>query len=96
MKRLAALLAIVVAALIAGPFAAAHEDPPFRLPLDRQPAIPYGLGMKFFYGQWVPRGRSGGDHAFSWSKERLMQVFGASCLASKDPKDRFPFDAGWN
>jgi len=60
MKRLAILLTVVIAALVAGPFAAAGEDPPFRLPLDRVPAIPYGLGMKFFYGEWEPSGRSGG------------------------------------
>ncbi|MCH7864080.1 MAG: hypothetical protein IIC06_00650 [Proteobacteria bacterium] len=60
MKRLAALLAIVVAALVTGPLAAAQEEPPFRLPLDRVPAIPNGEGMKFFYGPWEPQGRSGG------------------------------------
>lgn len=60
MKRLAVLLAVMIAALVAGPLAAAGEEPPFRLPLDHQPAIPYSLGMKYFYGQWVPQGRSGG------------------------------------
>lgn len=60
MKRLAVLLAVVIAALVAGPLAAAGEEPPFRLPLDHQPAIPYSLGMEFFYGPWEPQGRSGG------------------------------------
>ncbi len=60
MKRLAVLLCVVIAALVAGPFAAAQDEPPFRLPLDRVPAIPYGLGMKFFYGQWVPDRPGGG------------------------------------
>ena len=60
MKRFAIMLAVVIAALVGGPLAAAGEKPPFRLPLDRQPAIPNGGGMKFFYGPWEPRGRSGG------------------------------------
>lgn len=60
MKRFAVLFAVVVAALVVGPLAAAGEEPPFRLPLDRVPAIPYGLGMKFFYGQWVPARPGGG------------------------------------
>ena len=60
MKRLAALLAIVVAALVTGPLAAAQEEPPFRLPLDRVPAIPTGEGLKFFSGPGEPQGRSGG------------------------------------
>lgn len=37
----------------------------------------------------------GGDHAFSWSREKLMTVFRASCLADIDPKDKFSFRGRW-
>jgi len=65
MKRLALSLALVVAALLAGPVPAALADePPFRLPLDRYPAIPYGLGMEFFIGPWRPADGGGGTKTF--------------------------------
>ena len=38
----------------------------------------------------------GGDHALSWSKEKLMRVFKDSCLAGIDPKNKFPFREGWS
>jgi len=38
----------------------------------------------------------GGDHAFSWSKEKLMRVFKNSCLAGINPKDDLPFGEGWS
>ena len=60
MKWFAVLPAVVIAVLVAGPLVAAQDEPPFLLPLDRQPVIPNGLGMKFFYGPWEPQGRSGG------------------------------------
>lgn len=37
----------------------------------------------------------GGEHAFSWSKEKLMRIFRASCLAGIAPKDKLPFGEGW-
>jgi len=38
----------------------------------------------------------GGDHAFSWPREKLMRVFQANCFAGIAPKDRFPFSKGWS
>lgn len=38
----------------------------------------------------------GGDHAFSWSREKLIQVFKDSFLAGINPKEKFPFGEGWS
>ena len=48
----------------------------------------YG-GMNNYYCR--DESMRGGDHAFSWSRERLMRVFKATCFAGIAPKDRFPF-----
>ena len=38
----------------------------------------------------------GGDHAFSWSREKLMRVFRASYLSGTVSKYGFPFGKGWS
>lgn len=58
MKLIRMLLVIAVFGM--APAKAEDISPPFLLPLDQQPAIPYGQGMKFFYGQWDPQGSGGG------------------------------------
>jgi hypothetical protein len=60
MKVFVVLFVVATGVWFAGRTAAADEAPPFRLFLDRQPAIPNGLGMKFFYDRWEGRGRQGG------------------------------------
>ena len=52
----------------------------------------YG-GMNYYYCNH--ESMDGGDHAFSWSREKLMRVFKNSCLAGIAPKDKFPFGEGW-
>lgn len=38
----------------------------------------------------------GGDHAFSWSREKLMRVFKASCQSGTVSEYGFPFGNGWS
>ena len=57
---------------------------------------PYSVYANMIYHSCGHESMDGGDHAFSWSKEKLMRVFRASCLAGIDPKDKFPFGAGWS
>ena len=88
MKRFAVLLAVVMAALVSGPLAAAQDEPPFRSPLDRHPCL-----HRYHYCN--DASMDGGEHAFSWAREKLMRVFKNSCLAGIAPKNKFPFGEGW-
>ena len=57
---------------------------------------PYSVYANMIYHYCRDENMRGGDHAFSWSKEKLMRVFKNSCLAGIDPKDKFPFGDGWS
>ena len=59
-------------------------------------ADPYSVFANMIYHYCTHESMFGGDHAFSWPTEKLMQVFKASCLTGIDPKDRFPFGQGWS
>jgi len=52
----------------------------------------YG-GMNYYFCR--DESMRGGDHAFSWSREKLMRVFRASCLAGTASKYGFPSGKGW-
>ena len=53
----------------------------------------YG-GMNNYYCR--DESMRGGDHAFSWPREKLMRVFRASCLSGTVSKYGFPFGKGWS
>ena len=57
---------------------------------------PYSVYANMNYHYCKHESMDGGDHAFSWSREKLMRVFRASCLAGIDPKDKFPFGGSWS
>lgn len=57
---------------------------------------PYSVYANMAYHSCNHESMDGGDHALSWSKEKLMRVFRDSCLPGIVSKYGFPFGEGWN